>query len=107
MDYVSVLVSHVEWLKLVWKYKKRRQKKKKFRRWWVKPHIRDHLRGQFGAYEIVFLYFANYDHEEFHRITRMIPDQFNALHDALKNRLLKTSRRRPLSTELRLALALE
>ncbi|XP_028982555.1 protein ALP1-like [Diachasma alloeum] len=46
------------------------------------------------------------DHEEFFSFTRVWPDQFDALVELVKPHLLKTSRRKPLETELRLALTL-
>ena len=42
----------------------------KNRRWWVKPHIRSHIRDVFGGYQLVFVQTLNFklnDIEEFER----------------------------------------
>lgn len=64
------------------------------------------MRTTYGAYETLFLYYANFDEEEFLRMNHLTVDQFQKLHRIIGPRLVKRSRRRPLSTELRLALAL-
>lgn len=77
-----------------------------FRRWWVKPHIREEMRNIFGVYETLFFYFAENDHEEFYKMTRMMPNQFLKLYNLVRHRLIKTSPRRPLSKKLRLFITL-
>ncbi|XP_043476015.1 uncharacterized protein LOC122507396 isoform X2 [Leptopilina heterotoma] len=76
------------------------------RRWWVKPHIRHNLRELFGAYQTLFLYYIRSDHEEFYKMARMTPDQFDLLYNLIAHRLQKASLRRPLSKKLRLILTL-
>lgn len=76
------------------------------RRWWVKPHIRNIMRDNYGAYEMLFLYYANNDSEEFFNMVRMDVESFWKLYNMLHLRLRKTSVRKPLSGELRLALTL-
>ena len=77
-------------------------KKGNFRRWWVRPHLR--LRNYYGAYKTLFKYFKNFDHEEFKKLTRLSPRQFDILHTLLKRKLTKKSTfRQPLSSEMRLA----
>ena len=56
------------------------ERKKRFRRWWIKPHIRDRMRDRFGAYKTLFLYF-----EELFLMTRMTVEQFRSLHDILRD----------------------
>lgn len=80
--------------------------KKNQRRWWVKPHISRPMREKFGAYEKCFKYFKNQDIEEFLKYTRMEPSQFDILHEMVKGKLKKYSIRKPLPTELRLALTI-
>lgn len=77
------------------------------RRWWVKPHIKDQMRDIFGAYEALFLYFFQNDHDEFLKMVRMTPNDFEDLHDIVGLRLKKFSIRRPLPSRLRLALTLK
>ncbi|XP_043466356.1 uncharacterized protein LOC122501147 [Leptopilina heterotoma] len=76
------------------------------RRWWVRPHIQDAVRELFGAYEALFRYYAENDQEEFVKMTRMTPWDFEELHNIVGPHLQKFSFRRPLPTRLRLALCL-
>jgi len=83
--------------------------KKKYkisRRWWIKPHLSVQIRHNFGAHQKLFKYFKTSDHEEFFKFTRMSVEQFDMLHNLLKPKLEKRSHRKPLETELRLALTL-
>ncbi|XP_043483573.1 uncharacterized protein LOC122512032 [Leptopilina heterotoma] len=83
-----------------------KKQRRSFRRWWVKAHIRSHMRNAFGAYENLFLYFMREDHEEFFSMTRMTPDDFEVLFNIVGPHLKKVSRREPLPPRLRLALIL-
>lgn len=83
-----------------------KKKHKISRRWWVKPHLHIEIRKNLGAHEKLFKYFKTRDHEEFFKFTRISVEQFDMLHDALKLKLEKRSNRKPLATELRLALTL-
>lgn len=76
------------------------------RRWWVKPHISVNMRQNHGAHRRLLLYFRLRDHEEFFKSTRMSVQQFDYLHNLLKPKLRKRSKRNPLPTEVRLAVTL-
>lgn len=103
-----LIMARWHWLTIMRLYLKfRRQFKSKIRRWWVKPFIKEMNRNMFGAYETAFLYFFENDHEEFYDMVRMTPDDFEELHNVIGPHLRKFSRRRPLSTRLRLALTLK
>lgn len=77
------------------------------RRWWVKPHNTLEVRVRDGAFNKLFEYFRINDHEEFYKFTRMTPQQFEELHEMVKHRLQKYSRRTPISSEQRLAITLK
>lgn len=79
----------------------------RFRRWWVKTHLREEMREIFGAYNSLFLVFIVVDHEEFYNMTRMTPIDFEALHSLVGPRLKKHSLRKPLLTRLRLSVTLK
>lgn len=83
-----------------------RKRRKLTRRWWVKPHISINMRQHFGAHQKLFMYFRVSDHEEFFKLVRMSVQQFDNLHDLLKSKLRKRSRREPLPTEIRIAVTL-
>lgn len=72
------------------------------RRWWVRPVNRS--RKEDGHYDNLFRQLKETDHEEFFRLTRMRPDTFDQLLHLVSPFLVKKSIRKPLSTELRLAL---
>lgn len=99
--YLNLLLVSTETLKL-----KMLLKKRKIRRWWVKPHINADMRFNLGAHRKLFTYFQINDHEEFFKFTRMTVQQFNHLHYLLEPRLYKRSHRAPLSTEIRIAATL-
>ncbi|XP_043479980.1 putative nuclease HARBI1 [Leptopilina heterotoma] len=100
-----ILISY-QWMRLLYLLDKLLKKKEFIRRWHVKPHITNMMRDTHGAYEALFLYFANCHEEEFYKMCRMNVRTFQKLHNLVGPRLQKKSRRRPLSTELRLALYL-
>lgn len=77
------------------------------RRWWTKPHLRDAIRDQFGAFNCIFSYFKHHDTEEFYKFVGMSPEQFNKIFTLVRPHLQKRSRRRPLKPELRLAATLK
>ncbi|OXU18653.1 hypothetical protein TSAR_014054 [Trichomalopsis sarcophagae] len=78
----------------------------RFRRWWIKPELKEEIGLRFGAYSTIFLYFKLEDEEEFYNFVGMTLTQFNNLHNLVHNRLVKRSCRRSLSPELRLAAVL-
>lgn len=101
---MTMILIYLEWLNLIRLYVK--MSTEVFRCWWVKPHIRTHVRDLFGAYDSLFQYFILNDHESFQKIVRISVDQFEELHDLISHRLQKRSLRQPLSTRLRLAVTL-
>lgn len=80
---------------------KKKRKQICSRRWWVKGHLKE--RNICGAYRVLFLYFKEQDHEEFYKLTRMTPCQFDLLHEIVKKKLKKSSWRESISSEMRLA----
>lgn len=96
-----------EWLNVVNFFNRLCRRRPQFHRWWVKLHIRQQTRDLFGSYRTLFLYFMYNDHEEFYKMTRMSPDQFNILYGLIAHRLQKTSIRKPLPQKLRLAVTLK
>ncbi|XP_043462833.1 protein ALP1-like [Leptopilina heterotoma] len=103
-DFLAVILICLEWLNLIRLYM--RMSSEVFRRWWVKPHIKTHMRELFGAFDTIFNYFVNNDHENFRKMVRMSVEQFEELHGLIHHRLQKRSLRQPLSTRLRLAVTL-
>lgn len=82
-------------------------KKKRKRRWWVRPINRS--RDIRGFYLTLFRELKNTDHEEFYVYTRMSPRSFDYLLNLIRPMLLKRvrrGRRLPLDPELKLALTL-
>ena len=85
-----------------------KKKRKKLRRWWVKPHLYPQVRNQIGAYNIVCTYFLLNDYEEFKQFLRMSFDDFEYLLNLTRGRLQKNiNRRLPISPEIRLSLTLQ
>ncbi|OXU16820.1 hypothetical protein TSAR_014070, partial [Trichomalopsis sarcophagae] len=76
--------------------------------WWVKPHLKNEIPSQFGAYHTVFIYFKLCNHEEFIEFMHMNTDAFSTLYDLMEQRLRKqtTNFREPLDPELKLAFVL-
>lgn len=108
MDALLVAAVSFSWLRLVRLHKQLIERKKRFRRWWVKPHLLGGIRNKFGLYQTLFLYFKYRDGEEFFKMMRMTAEQFEFLHNLLKDKLQKSFLRRPpLPSELRLALVLQ
>lgn len=104
--FIVVIMYHwINLMKLV--VRSREEERRGNRRWHVRPHITNFMRDNYGAYEMLFLYFANNDSEEFYNMVRMDLQCFRVLYNLLYERLLKTSLRRPLSGELRLVLTLK
>lgn len=83
----------------------KRLKKKKIRRWWVRPV--NYPRNTQGIYNNLFRELKTTDHEEFFAYTRMSVQQFNYICDLLNPYLTKRSIRTPLPVQLRLAVTLE
>ena len=83
------------------------EKLNQIRRWWVKPLLKEEERNSFGAYQKVFKYIKVEDSEEFQKFVGMSTQQFSYLLDLVKPKLLKRSRRKPLSIELKLCFTLQ
>lgn len=84
------------------------KKRNVYRRWWVKPHLRENVRRRYGAFATLFSYFKEYDEEEYYKLLHVTVDQFNDLHKLLKSRLTKSNiRRRSIPSEIRLAMTLQ
>lgn len=101
--YLNILQIWTNFQKLLLLVNNRRKVR---RRWWVKPHLFSEIRNNVGAHAKLFTYFRTSDHDEFFEMTRMSVHQFDHLHELLKPKLLKRSRREPLPTELRVAVTL-
>ena len=71
----------------------------KHRRWWVKPHIRSHIRDVLGGYQLVFVYFKVNDAEEFEKFIGVSIASF-------VSKLSKYGPRKPLTAEFKLATVL-
>lgn len=107
MDAVLIATATLHWLRLIRLQKQLIERKKRFRRWWVKPHLRSKVRDKFGIYNTLLMYIKFHDSEEFLKMIRMTVEQFETLHGLVKDKLEKKfSRRPPLPSELRLALVL-
>ena len=83
------------------------RRRKKFRRWWSKPLIRQNYLTGYGDYERVFRYFQLHDEEQFIQFTGMNVQEFMYIYDLVRERLVKRSRRPPLPSELRFTLTLK
>ena len=83
------------------------RRRKKFRRWWSKPLVRQNYLTGYGCYERVFQYFCIRDEEQFINFTRMNVQTFMYVYDLVRERLVKRSRRPPLPSELRFSLTLK
>lgn len=106
-EYVLILLHLLQiWINVVKLTQAARKRRRIRRRWWVKPHLLSDIRINFGAHMKLCTYFRTSDHDEFFKMTRMSVHQFDHLHDLLKPKLLKRSRREPLPTELRVAVTL-
>lgn len=105
---VLLLKNNQKFIELLVAYRQLKKKKKRLRRWWLKPHLYPQMRSLFGAYENLCVYFALNDHEEFFNFMRISVDDFNYLHELTRARLSKIStRRKPISSEIRLAATLQ
>lgn len=82
-------------------------RRKKFRRWWSKPLIRQNYLTGYGGYAMVFQYFQLHDEEQFINFTRMDVQEYTYVYDLIRERLVKRSRRPPLPPELRFDLTLK
>ena len=103
-EIIQVLQLGVNYLQLLRVLK---NKKKKFRRWWSKPYLRNNYLTGYGSYESIFMYFKLHDEEEFVNFTRMNVQAFMYLFNLVEDRLMKYSWRVPIPVELRLAVALK
>ncbi|XP_058789813.1 uncharacterized protein LOC131663424 [Phymastichus coffea] len=82
------------------------RRRKLFRRWWSKPHIRRNYLTGYNGYHRVFKYFKLNDEDEFINFTRIPEHIFEYLYQLVRVSLIKRSRRPPLPSELRLSLTL-
>ena len=78
----------------------------KNRRWWVKPHIRSHIRDALGGYQLVFVYFKVNDAEEFEKFMGVSIALFDELLNMVRVKLSKYGPRKPLTAEFKLATVL-
>lgn len=98
------LIVHTAAIKTKLYLSKRDRRGRGRRRWWVRPVNRS--RKEDGHYDNLFRQLKETDHEEFFRFTRMLPNTFDQLLHLVSPFLVKKSIRKPLPTELRLALTL-
>lgn len=77
------------------------------RRWWVRPHIREPERDFWSSFIRDFQKFKHTDKEKFYDYVRMTPAQFEYVYSRVRHRLVKRSRRAPLSPQFRLAITLQ
>lgn len=91
--FCDFLLLSLQYLKTMILYRNRRRRS---RRWWVRPHICEMIREQHGAYQKLFKYFKINNHDQFFELTRMSVQQFNVLHNLVKPRLRKKSNRKNL-----------
>lgn len=105
--FVTIINVIAQWMHVVQLFLKLYDDSPVLRRWWVKFHIRQAMRNLFGGYQRLFLYYMHEDHEQFYHMTRMTPEDFEALHRLVGPRLEKTSFREPLPSRLRLCLVLK
>lgn len=82
-------------------YEVQKRKRKRYRRWWVRPCNR--LRNLEGAFEKIFLKYKQTDHEMFYKMTRLTVDLFDELLEIIGPHIHKISYREFLSPEFRLA----
>ena len=82
------------------------ENKKRFRRWWSKPLIRENYLLGYGGYESVFQYFKLNDEEKFINFTRMNVQSFELIYGLIRERLIRKSNRAPIPSQLRFALTL-
>lgn len=79
-------------------------RRRKRRRWWVRPVYQDREKG--GFYETTFQIMKSRDPEMFVKTTRMNLESFNVLFTCIGDKLQKYSFRKPISAECRLLLTL-
>lgn len=74
---------------------------------WTKNHLKEEVRSMYGAYSTVFRYFKFKDEEEFYCFVGMSVNDFEHLLTLVGPRLQKSSPRKPLAPELKLAAVLK
>ena len=106
MHYLQIQIAElgIQFIQLIEYLRKRR---KKFRRWWSKPLIRNNYLTGYGDYARVFNYFKLHDEEQFINFTRMNVQVFMYIYNLIRERLVKRSQRPPLPPELRFSLTLK
>ncbi|XP_031781075.1 putative nuclease HARBI1 [Nasonia vitripennis] len=82
------------------------RRRKKFKRWWSKPLIRQNYLTGYGGYAMTFQYFQLHDEEQFINFTRMNVQTYMYVYDLVRERLVKRSIRPALPPELRFSLTL-
>lgn len=108
VDYVQIGVVLVDLgLQFIELKKYLAERRKRFRRWWSKPLIRQNYLTGYSAYTMVFNYFKLTDEEQFIEFTRMDVHTFMYVYGLVQERLIKRSRRPPLPSELRFCLTLK
>ena len=73
----------------------------RIRRWWTKPHLKEDVREEYGAFSTIYYHFKENDHAEFYNFVGVTIDQFNILLELVQPKLIKRSRRKALCPELR------
>ena len=73
----------------------------------MKPHLHPSLRNIYGAYNHLFVYFALNDAQEFYDFMHLSLDHYITLLTFVRQKLVKHSRRPPLSPDVRLAVVLQ
>lgn len=105
-ELLNVLISAQCWtLLLMLLLAKMQLKKKRIRRWWVRPV--NYSRETQGVYRNLFRELRTTDHEEFFDYSRMNVQQFNYICDLVRPYLTKRSIRTPLPLQLRVAFTIE
>ncbi|KAJ8682561.1 hypothetical protein QAD02_018353 [Eretmocerus hayati] len=78
----------------------------RIRRWWVRPHIQEELRQQYGALTTIFIYFHLRDNEDIYNHFGTTVEHFDILLRYLRVTLTRYSPRGSLEPELKLAAVL-
>lgn len=81
-----------------------KRKRRRERRWWVKPINR--TRNELGYFNNQFKEAYETDHEEFFDMVRMTPAQYDHLCNLVRLFLTKKSLRKPISVNERIAMTL-
>lgn len=108
MDLIPIFKVSLAWMRIMNLYLQQKYDEEHWRRFWVKPHLYPNIRNIYGAHTVTFSYMKRADHEDFYEVYRMREDQFDKLHEMVRERLQKSYIvREPLSSELRLAVLIQ